>query len=96
MGEKFDISVINDAEEYVGINAQRTWSLCQGDLFRFLRENKMSSLSKLHLLGTLTYMQKSRIDIATPVSFSSCYSDKPAVGASAELLQILQYLQHTK
>jgi hypothetical protein len=47
MGEKFDISVINDAEEYVGINAQRTWSLCQGELFRLPHQS-------LLVLATLT------------------------------------------
>jgi hypothetical protein len=57
---------------------------------------ELGQTAYLHLLGALIYLTKSRPDIATAVSFLSCYSAKPTVLAFNELLHCLRYLRSTQ
>ena len=46
----------------------------------------------LHLLGSLIYLLKSRLDITTAVCFAAMFAAKPTVAAHEEMLYCLAYL----
>jgi hypothetical protein len=68
----------------------------QQDPYTISESAELGQTEYLHLLGALIYLTKSRPDIATAVSFLSCYSAHPTVLAFQELLHCLRYLRSTQ
>lgn len=108
---KFDITVNDDADAYLGVSFitdQKTGNvkLLQPKLINSLLENygpqiknppsTITTKEYQQLLGTLMYLTKSRPDIQATISFASTHAKDPTIDKYLDLLKLVTYIDTTQ
>jgi hypothetical protein len=108
---KFDITVNDDADSYLGVSfitdeITGNVKLHQPKLIQSLLEEYSEQVSSppstitttdyQKLLGTLMYLTKSRPDIQTSISFAATHAKDPTIDNYLDLLQIVAYIDRTQ
>ena len=107
---KFDITVNDDADSYLGISFEtdekENVKLHQPKLIQSLLDQYSTQLQTppttitateyQQLLGTLMYLTKSRPDLQTTISFAATHSKSPTIDHYNSLLKVVKYIQHTQ
>ncbi len=107
---KFDITVNDDADSYLGVSFEEDENgnikLHQPKLIQSLLEQYSTQLQSppdsiniteyQQLLGTLMYLTKSRPDIQTSISFAATHSKSPKIEHYHSLLKLVNYIKRTQ
>jgi len=108
---KFDITVNDDADAYLGVSfvtdpSTGNVKLHQPKLIQSLLEqystqmktppSSITTKEYQQLLGTLMYLTKSRPDIQTSISFAATHSITPTLEHYIDLLKIVTYIERTQ
>jgi hypothetical protein len=108
---KFDITINDDADSYLGVSFTTdpitgNVKLQQPKLIQSLLEDYSSQIKNpptsinttdyQKLLGTLMYLTKSRPDIQTSISFAATHAKNPTIDDYLVLIKLVAYIEETQ